>query len=285
MSEAEYVEEHRHQGHAEYVQEDDHVPEHQDDTAHDSNLAARGRAPSGRGLRARELQRNLAASENDVSPSLGALPPPQPERVRLGLADPTRCPRPENKSKNNKKSRRTTQKPRPNARPVQMRGGHDAAQAAVSQGAAAQGVQGSGSPLPHLSAIQNAFGPDHDVSGVKSFVGGAAQQANDAMGSEAYVTDESVAFKNNPSLSTAAHEAAHVVQQRQGVNLPGGVGTPGDAYELQADAVAERVVAGQSAADLLGSPAAPDSGGGAVQHKKTWSDHTGATFAEQWQSF
>jgi hypothetical protein len=60
-------------------------------------------------------------------------------------------------------------------------------------------------------------------------------------------------FDKSPDLHTAAHEAAHVVQQAQGVNLYGGVGEAGDSYERHADAVADRVVAGQSAADLLGS--------------------------------
>jgi hypothetical protein len=43
-------------------------------------------------------------------------------------------------------------------------------------------------------------------------------------------------------LHTVAHEEAHVVQQRSGVQLKGGVGEVGDAYEQQADEVADRVV-------------------------------------------
>jgi len=49
-----------------------------------------------------------------------------------------------------------------------------------------------------------------------------------------------------------AHEAAHVIQQRGGVQLKGGVGEAGDAYERQADEVADRVVQGESAEELLG---------------------------------
>jgi hypothetical protein len=48
------------------------------------------------------------------------------------------------------------------------------------------------------------------------------------------------------------------------VNLYGGVGEAGDSYERHADAVADRVVAGQSAADLLG-PAATGATSRAVQ--------------------
>lgn len=72
-------------------------------------------------------------------------------------------------------------------------------------------------------------------------------------------------------LHTVAHEAAHVVQQRGGVQLKGGVGAAGDAYERHADAVADRVVAGESAEDLLAQGAA---GGGApaLQRKEIADD-------------
>ena len=52
-------------------------------------------------------------------------------------------------------------------------------------------------------------------------------------------------------LHIAAHEAAHVVQQRGGVQLKGGVGEVGDAYEQHADQVADAVVQGKSAEALL----------------------------------
>src|ERR1041385_646216 len=81
--------------------------------------------------------------------------------------------------------------------------------------------------------------------------GGQAAAACDAMGASAFATGNHVAFAQSPDLHTAAHEAAHVVQQARGVNLYGGVGAAGDAYERHADAVADRVVAGHSAADLL----------------------------------
>ncbi len=60
-----------------------------------------------------------------------------------------------------------------------------------------------------------------------------------------------MAFARQPSLFIAAHEAAHVVQQRAGVHFAGAVGQAGDPYEQHADAVAARVVAGESAEDLL----------------------------------
>ena len=130
---------------------------------------------------------------------------------------------------------------------------------------AAQGVSGSGGALPHLDTIQQSFG-QHDVSGVQAHTGSAANDAAGKMGAEAYATGNSVAFGSaSPSLHTAAHEAAHVVQQRQGVSLAGGVGEAGDGYEQHADAVADRVVAGKSASDLLGP--AGGSSSSAVQKK------------------
>jgi hypothetical protein len=109
----------------------------------------------------------------------------------------------------------------------------------------------------------------HDVSGVRAHVGGAAAQASDRIGASAYATGSSVAFRESPDLHTAAHEAAHVVQQRGGVQLRGGVGEQGDAYEQHADAVADAVVAGQPAAGLLDQmgPAGASAHGGGVQRK------------------
>jgi len=115
---------------------------------------------------------------------------------------------------------------------------------------AADGVTGSSSSLPHAEAIQRSFG-HHDVSGVEAHVGGTAAKAADAIGASAYATGHHVAFKQAPDLHTAAHEAAHVVQQRGGVQLKGGVGESGDAYEQHADAVADKVVRGESAQALL----------------------------------
>lgn len=68
-------------------------------------------------------------------------------------------------------------------------------------------------------------------------------------------------------LHTAAHEAAHVVQQRGGVALKDGVGAPGDRYEQHADAVADRVVQGRSAEGLLDPLAGSGGGAPGVQAK------------------
>ncbi len=116
--------------------------------------------------------------------------------------------------------------------------------------AAAHGIQSGGGSMPHLGAIQQSFGT-HDVSTIQAHTGSAAKEANEAMGAEAYATGNHVAFKGTPDLHTAAHEAAHVVQQRSGVSLDGGVGAVGDSYEQHADKVADAVVSGQSAEGIL----------------------------------
>jgi hypothetical protein len=132
---------------------------------------------------------------------------------------------------------------------------------------AAHGVMGPWEALPHRATIETLFG--RDLSHVRAHVGGAAAESARAIGAEAYATGNSVAFSRPPSLHTAAHEAAHVVQQAAGVRLLGGVGRAGDEYERNADAVADRVVAGASVADLLpGGRSDDDASGIAVTQPK-----------------
>lgn len=146
---------------------------------------------------------------------------------------------------------------------VQRRGGEDSARV---HAAAERGVRGGGGRLPYAERIQAAFGA-HDVSGISSHVGGAASEACDDMGASAYATGSSVAFRGAPDLHTAAHEAAHIVQQRAGVSLKGGVGAAGDRYERHADRVADLVVRGQSAEQVLNEMVGGGRGGG-VQQKR-----------------
>src|SRR4051812_18675078 len=116
--------------------------------------------------------------------------------------------------------------------------------------AAARGVSSPETAMPFADKIQQSFGAQHDVSNIRAHVGGDSAKS---MGANAFATGNHVVFDKSPDLHTAAHEAAHVVQQAKGVNLYGGVGEAGDSYEKHADAVADRVVAGKSASDLLGS--------------------------------
>ena len=133
--------------------------------------------------------------------------------------------------------------------PVQRQASSPSGSAAVPQ-IAAQGVAGAGAALPHLAQIQASFG-HHNVSGVHAHQGPAATAAARELGANAYAVGNSVAFAGTSDLHTTAHEAAHVVQQRGGVQLKGGIDQPGDAYERHADAVADAVVAGRPAAPLL----------------------------------
>lgn len=119
------------------------------------------------------------------------------------------------------------------------------------QRAAASGTRDAGSPLPYLQRIQTAFG-SHDVSGIRAHQGRVAALSARSLGAEAFAYGNHAVFGSTPSLRTAAHEAAHAVQQRSGrVQLSGGLGREGDSWERHADEVAERVVQGRSAQDLL----------------------------------
>ncbi len=130
--------------------------------------------------------------------------------------------------------------------------------------AAAQGVATPSGPLPHGETIQRAFG-HHDISSIRAHTGPEAATSASAMGADAYATGDHVVLGRGTDLHTVAHEAAHVVQQRGGVQLKGGVGAAGDTYERHADAVADAVVAGESAAPLLDQMSGSAAAGAAVQ--------------------
>lgn len=140
--------------------------------------------------------------------------------------------------------------------PVQMHDGGVESGSEVHR-LAAEGISGTTTTLPYLDTIQRSFGR-HDASNIEAHIGGPATRASEAIGARAYATGNHVAFRQGPDLHTAAHEAAHVIQQRAGVALSGGIGQEGDAYERHADAVADRVVSGRSAEDLLNRYAGGD---------------------------
>lgn len=129
---------------------------------------------------------------------------------------------------------------------------------------AQRGTESPSGALPHQAAIQRSFGR-FDVGGIEAHTGGPAREAAEGMGARAFATGHHVVFGGAPDLHTAAHEAAHVVQQRAGVQLAGGVGAAGDPYERHADLVADAVVRGESAEPLLASGPSGGGGGPAVQ--------------------
>ena len=116
-----------------------------------------------------------------------------------------------------------------------------------ASGVAAAGFAGPSVALPHKSAIEQSYGAD--MSSVRAYTGPAAAQACRKLGAQAYASGNQIAFASEtPSLHVAAHEAAHTLQD---VGLAGDIGGAGDVAEQQADAAADRVVAGQSAKDVL----------------------------------
>lgn len=159
--------------------------------------------------------------------------------------------------------------------PVQM---HAAPGGAVADGgavraAAAKGIATPGRALPHRATLQRAFGR-HRIDGLKAHI---SPEACDAMGARAYATGRHLVFAGQPTVREVAHEAAHALQQRGGLRLPGGVGRAGDRHEAHADAVADGVARGRSVAGLLsryGRPGAPSRAlaGGPVQ-RKSMKDH------------
>ena len=155
------------------------------------------------------------------------------------------------------------------AAPVQRRatGGADPFGLHVDPHAVAVGgTSGSeGQRLPFGAQLQAAFGR-HDLGAVRAHLGPSATQAAAALGAHAYARGEDVVFAATPDLFTAAHEAAHVVQQRRGVTVADGLGAVGDVYERHADEVAHAVVAGRSVEALL--DAAPGGAGGGVVQRQ-----------------
>jgi hypothetical protein len=127
--------------------------------------------------------------------------------------------------------------------------GHEHVHAAAARGIA---MQSTGMPTAYAEQIQKSFGP-HDISNIKVHTGSEAAESARAMGAGAFATGDHIVIGDGNDLFTYAHEAAHVVQQRSGVHLKNNVSRHGDEYERAADAVAGRVVAGLSAADLLPS--------------------------------
>ncbi len=104
--------------------------------------------------------------------------------------------------------------------------------------------------MPFRKKIQRSFGR-HSIAHLSAHQGPAATTHTAALGGDAFAFDRHVVFGATPDLRLAAHEAAHGVLQQHGAVPPGGIGREGDAHERVADAIADRVVAGISAAPLL----------------------------------
>lgn len=226
-------------------------------TTPESTLEGAGASPAGKGV----VQRLLAAASS--AEGSATITPHDVRGVQRTLG---------NRATSHLLQSRASQPPA-----LQCKGGsgdrmtsHDTLEMAMD------GVKGSGQPLPYLDRIQRSFG-SYDLSGARSFVGESASTAARNIGAEAYTTGDSIAFRDSsPTLHTVAHEAAHVIQQREGVHLKGGVGQEGDVYERHADQVADGVVRGLSVEHLLSQGPGGSRGGtrhtgssSSVQRSKT----------------
>ncbi len=145
------------------------------------------------------------------------------------------------------------------------------AEGASDEDVAAAGTAGAGAPFPYLAAIESSFGRPVTAT---AHTDAAAQAASRDLGADAYAFGSHVAFAGDePSLFVAAHEAAHTLQDAATVQAFGGRGAGGgDAHEAHADAVAQRVVEGRSAADLL-APGATAAGTPVVRRHEADEEH------------
>lgn len=109
---------------------------------------------------------------------------------------------------------------------------------------ASEGLEDAGGSLPYLDTLESLFG-GRSLGEVPVASGAAAEQATAAMGADGFEMGGAVALGGGADLHTVAHEAAHLFQDTTGV------GQAGSTHERQADAIADRVVAGESADDLM----------------------------------
>lgn len=130
--------------------------------------------------------------------------------------------------------------------------------------------------MPYQAELTRSFGPAHDLTSIRAHVGGAAEQSARTMGAQAYATGQDVVLPTDPSLQLVAHEVTHVLQQRRGVQLLGGVGEVGDPHEREADEVAAAVARGEAVGDTFATGTGTDR---AIQRK---ADDAGAATLPAW---
>jgi hypothetical protein len=81
-------------------------------------------------------------------------------------------------------------------------------------GLAVRRKAGDSTGLPNADSIQHSFGR-HDISHVQAYTGGQAQQAGAGLAAHAYAQGTDI-HVGAPTPEAIGHEAAHIVQQRQG---------------------------------------------------------------------
>lgn len=132
-------------------------------------------------------------------------------------------------------------------------------------------LQSPGKPLDPATRLFFEARMQHYFGTVRVHTDASAADTATAMGARAYTAGRDIVFGSGEYFTGSkdgvrllAHELTHVVQQRQGVSIEGGMGRAGDVYERQADAVADAVVAGRPVGSLLSSRAAPADTGRSV---------------------
>jgi hypothetical protein len=119
---------------------------------------------------------------------------------------------------------------------------------------------GAGSPLPEPTRVQMESAIGADFSSVRVHTGGDADASARSLGAHAYTAGEDIVFASGrydpgspTGQRTLAHELTHVVQQRRGPvdGTDNGNGVqvsdPSDRFEREAEASADRVMAGHAA--------------------------------------
>jgi hypothetical protein len=119
-------------------------------------------------------------------------------------------------------------------------------------------LRGPGQPLEPTTRRLMETRMGQDFSGVRVHTDARAAKAAEAIDSRAYTTNHDIVFgerEYSPQTESGrrllAHELTHVVQQRSGAQLPGGIVPANDARERNADAVATEVTQGSSIGNSL----------------------------------
>ncbi len=132
-------------------------------------------------------------------------------------------------------------------------------------------ARGSGQALDNTVQTQMSQSMGYDFSGVRVHTGSEADELNQQLSARAFTTGQDIFFRQGeytPSSSGGqeliAHELTHVVQQGSG-QVGGGSGMTvrpaGDAFEQEADAMAQKVVS-------AGSETGSSSADGSVQRQE-----------------
>ena len=132
--------------------------------------------------------------------------------------------------------------------PVQRKADGTGASTDAPSEVAARGFAGPAAELPYRAEMEDRFGTS--FADVQAFRGSDARAAAGQLSAHAYTVGNRIAFGDaGPGRELVAHELAHVVQGRGGLQTKSALSEPGDALEREADAVAARVAGGQSAHD------------------------------------